>query len=72
MIDREQAEQQRTKILHFCRYGFPLGRAGRQAAMLVVAGVLSLEDAASMSGLMPTDLIREAEAWAVAAMLNDS
>jgi hypothetical protein len=43
-----------------------LDAAGALATLLVVEGVLTIEDAANAVGTVPDNLIAEAEAWAVA------
>lgn len=45
----------------------PLDSTGALATLLAVEGVLSVQDAANAVGLIPEDLIAEAEAWAVAS-----
>lgn len=64
MFDVERAERQAARLAHHAEHGFPLDRVGRQATMLAVLGVMSVEDAAATVGLKPQDLVREAEAWA--------
>lgn len=44
----------------------PLNETGALATLLVVVGVLNLQDGANAVGLSPADLIAEAQAWAVA------
>ena len=65
MFDRELAQRQTARLRHYASYGFPLGKAGRQATMFAVLGIMSVEDAAASVGLAPDDLVREAEAWAL-------
>lgn len=45
----------------------PLDAAGALATLLVVEGVLPIEDAANSQRTTPEHLIAEAEAWAIAA-----
>lgn len=45
----------------------PLDSSGTLAALLVVQGVLSIDDAANAVGCSPQDLINEAEGWAAAS-----
>jgi len=45
----------------------PLDNAGALATLLVVEGVLPIDDAANSQHTTPAHLIAEAEAWAVAA-----
>lgn len=66
-FDRDKARAQNAKVRHYFQHGFPLDKAGRQATMFAVLGVMSVEDAAAMAGVEPADLVREAEAWAAAA-----
>jgi hypothetical protein len=68
-FDPVKAVQQVGRITHFSRFGFPLDRVGRQATMLAVLGVLSVDEAAAAVGLTAADLVREAEAWLVASQL---
>lgn len=49
------------------RWRPPLDSVGVSAALNAVLGVWSLIDAANAVGLAVTDLVAEAEAWAVAA-----
>ena len=42
----------------------PLDKIGVLATLLVVVGVLDIGDAANAPGLVPADLVAEAEAWA--------
>lgn len=49
----------------------PLNEAGALATLLVVTGNISIEDAANAIGATPEDLINEAQAWAVAAEMNN-
>jgi hypothetical protein len=44
----------------------PLDQIGVVATLNAVLGVWSLSDAANVAGVTPDDLIREAQAWAVA------
>jgi len=44
----------------------PLSQVGALATLLVVTGVLTLEDGANALGLQPEQLVAEAQAWAVA------
>jgi hypothetical protein len=44
----------------------PLDTNGVIATLNAVLGVWSLSDAANVAGVTPDDLIREAQAWAVA------
>ena len=44
----------------------PLDPTGALATLLAVTETLTVEDAANAVGLVPADLIAEAEAWAVA------
>jgi hypothetical protein len=45
----------------------PLDASGALATLLVVQGVLSIDDAANAVGVASQDLINEAQAWAVAS-----
>jgi hypothetical protein len=71
-FDVEEAREKTVRMRHFMRYGWPLNKTGRQAAMLAVLGVVSVEDAAAMAGVEPADLIKEAQAWAVASELENT
>ena len=44
----------------------PLSQVGALTTLLVVTGVLTLEDGANSLGLMHEELVAEAQAWAVA------
>ena len=44
----------------------PLGPTGALATLLVVQGVLPINDAANAIGVTANDLVLEAQAWAVA------
>jgi hypothetical protein len=44
----------------------PLDAVGVVATLNAVLGVWSLSDAANVAGVTPDDLIREAQAWAIA------
>ena len=44
----------------------PLSQVGALATLLVVTGVLTLEDGANALGLLPEQRVAEAQAWAVA------
>lgn len=44
----------------------PLDKVGVLGTLLVVTGVLSLQDGANALGLVPEQLVAEAQAWAVA------
>lgn len=48
-----------------------LDAAGALATLLVVQGVVDINDAANAVGLVPEELIHEAQAWAVAEGLNN-
>ena len=48
----------------------PLTTAGALATLLVVTGILNLQDGANAVGLSSADLIAEAQAWAVASEKN--
>lgn len=48
----------------------PLSPAGALAALLVVEGVLGISDAANAVRVDPADLVTEAQAWAVGAMIT--
>lgn len=48
----------------------PLDAAGALATLLAVVGNVTVEDAANAVGLTPDDLVREAQAWAVAQENN--
>jgi hypothetical protein len=65
MFDFERAGRQADSVKRRIQYGRPLSAAGALAALHVVVGNLSLEDAANAVGLAPADLVREAEAWAL-------
>jgi hypothetical protein len=43
-----------------------LDAAGALATLLVIEGVLNIEDAANAVGTVPENLVAEAEAWAIA------
>lgn len=45
----------------------PLDAQGALAALLVVQGVLPIEDAANAIGVTPEQLVTEAQGWAAAA-----
>jgi hypothetical protein len=45
----------------------PLDASGALATLLVVEGVLLIDDAANAVGVASQDLINEAQAWAVAS-----
>jgi hypothetical protein len=64
-FDVGEAREKTARMRHYMRHGWPLNRAGRQATMLAVLGVVSVEDAAAMAGLTPAELIQEAQAWAL-------
>jgi hypothetical protein len=49
----------------------PLPPVGALAALLVVEGVLDLDDAANVARVASAALVHEAEAWAYAAEVND-
>ena len=66
MFDFERAVAQGDSVKRRIKYGQPLPAVGALAALHVVVGHLSLEDAANAVGVAPADLVREAEAWAVA------
>lgn len=46
----------------------PLDSIGSLATLLVVTGILNIEDAANAVRLTPIDLTTEAEAWAIASI----
>lgn len=46
----------------------PLDPLGTLASLLVVQGVLPIEDAANAVGVTPQDLITEAQGWAAAIL----
>jgi len=50
----------------------PLSASGALAALLVVEGVLSLEDAANAVRVSEQDLIKEAQAWALGAIIESN
>jgi len=70
-FDVEEAREKTVRMRHFMRYGWPLDKTGRQAAMLAVLGVVSVEDAAAMTGVAPDALVHEVLAWAAAAAFTD-
>ena len=45
----------------------PLDPAGALATLLAVTGTLTVEDAANAVRLLPSELVAEAQAWAVAS-----
>lgn len=47
-----------------------LNELGAVVTLLVVVGVLSLTDGANAAGVKPEHLIHEAQAWAVAGMVE--
>lgn len=47
-----------------------LNELGAVVTLLVVVGVLSLADGANAAGLTPNHLVHEAQAWAVAGMVE--
>lgn len=49
-----------------------LSSTGSLATLLVVVGILDINDAANSVHLTPNDLINEALAWEAAAAYNDS
>jgi len=49
----------------------PLNEVGALATLLVVVGLLAIDDAANAVRLNPNDLVAEAEAWAAARDLNN-
>lgn len=71
-FDFAKSREVADRALHGVKYGFPLPPWGSFAALSVVLGNVPLEDAANSVGLEPADLVREAEAWAVAASLNET
>jgi len=71
MFDFERAGRQADSVKRRIQYGSPLPPWGSFAALSVVLGNVPLEDAANSVGLEPADLVREAEAWAVAASLSE-
>lgn len=50
----------------------PLDKIGAMATLLVVAGVVDINDAANSLGLKPEDLIVEAQSWAAASGANNA
>jgi hypothetical protein len=70
-FDTERAMAANAKVMHGMKYGFPLPPWGALAALQVVVGNLSLQDAANSVGVSTDALVREAEAWAVAQALTD-
>lgn len=49
----------------------PLSQVGALTTLLVVTGVLTLEDGANALGLQHEELVAEAQAWAVARSINN-
>lgn len=68
-ISEIQARYQRVVSRH--AYGPPLPPVGAYAALQVVLGLVPIEHAANAVGVNPEDLIREAEAWAIASELGN-
>lgn len=66
-LNTDRALAANAKVLHGMKYGFPLPPWGALAALQVVVGNLSLQDAANSVGVTAEALVLEAEAWAVAA-----
>ena len=67
MFDSERAGRQADSVKRRIQYGQPLPAVGALAALHVVIGNLSLEDAANAAKVTPEALIAEAQAWAIAA-----
>jgi hypothetical protein len=48
----------------------PLDSVGALATLLAVTGALTVDDAANAVGLTATDLVAEAQAWAVGSIVE--
>lgn len=66
-----RGQQEYFDSLHRRHLPKPLQPAGTLATLLVVEGLLSIEDAANAVRVTPADLVREAEGWAAGAALNN-
>lgn len=57
----------RSRQRGFVPWEIPLDPSDSLATLLAVKGILPVEEAANAVGLLPVDLVHEAEAWAVAS-----
>lgn len=73
MIDHNQTWDSDGNLIHeeYVDVTPPsLNELGAVVTLLVVVGVLSLADGANAAGVKPEHLIHEAQAWAVAGMVE--
>jgi len=63
---------QNARVRHFLHHGFPLPRLAQHAALHVVLGNMTLDDAARTAGVTPDALVHEVLAWAAAADFEDT